>query len=236
MNDVTYEEAYKNVVIKIYQDDDTQSPEEWQDENLFLVAYHRDFTVDKKISQGLAQCIANNGKYEDDSHEERAKEIKKLYHIFGLEAYIHSDISLSLSREGNFPDRNWDVSQLGVVLVSKKEAKNRKEAHKIAKGLIETWNEYLSGEVYGYVIEDKNGEHLDSCWGFYGDYEENALKEARTIAEVSNKELEKKLKTDKLDTKKRLNDKNMMNETLGDMLQSKDETIKRHALGILKAL
>ena len=236
MNDVTYEEAYKNVVIKIYRDDDSQSPEEWQDENLFLVAYHRDFTVDKKISQGLAQCITNNGKYEDDSINDEARQYIKDYYIFGLEAYIHSGISLSLSREGNFPDRNWDVSQLGVVLVSKEEAKTRKEAQKLAKGLIKTWNEYLSGNVYGYVIEDKDGEHLDSCWGFYGDYEENALKEARTIAEVSNKELEKKLKADKLDTKQRLDNKNMMDSTLGDMLQSKSETIKRHALGILKAL
>ena len=235
MNDI-YEEAYKNVVIKIYRDDDSQSPEEWQDENLFLVAYHRDFTVDKKISQGLAQCITNNGKYEDDSINDEARQYIKDYYIFGLEAYIHSGVHLSLLHESNYLDRAWDVSQLGLVFVSKKEWKSRKAAKEGASALLETWNDYLSGNIYGYVIEDKEGENLDSCWGFYGDYEENALKEARDIAEYSNKELEKKIKTDKLDTKKRLNNKNMMDSTLGDMLQSKNETIKRHALGILKAL
>lgn len=25
------------------------------------------------------------------------------------------------------------------------------------------------GDVYGYVIEDSEGEHIDSCWGFYTD-------------------------------------------------------------------
>jgi hypothetical protein len=24
------------------------------------------------------------------------------------------------------------------------------------------------GEVYGFVVTDSRGEHVDSCWGFYG--------------------------------------------------------------------
>lgn len=27
---------------------------------------------------------------------------------------------------------------------------------------------WQNGEVYGYVIEDHEGNGLDSCWGFYG--------------------------------------------------------------------
>ena len=41
-------------------------------------------------------------------------------------------------------------------------------AIKCLLGEVETYNSYLEGDVYGYVIEDENGEHLDSCWGFYG--------------------------------------------------------------------
>lgn len=44
------------------------------------------------------------------------------------------------------------------------------EAH--AKEIIEAdigeFKKYLEGEVFGYVVEDPDGEHLDSCWGLYG--------------------------------------------------------------------
>jgi len=35
------------------------------------------------------------------------------------------------------------------------------------------------GDVYGYSIEDSEGEELDSCWGYYGrDFEQSGLAEA----------------------------------------------------------
>ena len=35
-------------------------------------------------------------------------------------------------------------------------------------GEVETYDQYLRGNVYGYVIE-KDGDHIDSCWGYFGD-------------------------------------------------------------------
>lgn len=54
-------------------------------------------------------------------------------------------------------------------------------AEKYLKSEVETYDQYLTGDVYGYVIEDKEGEELDSCWGFYG--EEYCLEEAKSIAD-----------------------------------------------------
>lgn len=35
------------------------------------------------------------------------------------------------------------------------------------------------GDVYGYVVADASDDHLDSCWGFYGDdFEESGLADA----------------------------------------------------------
>jgi predicted RNA-binding Zn-ribbon protein involved in translation (DUF1610 family) len=217
------------------RDNNCLSPEEQNDNNLFLVGYHRDFTVDRGqrelvkifkkedfkkengyngrvyedgygwksyakakkeglvdkevkrgkyvagISKDLAIVIANGGKYEDNSICDEAKEYIKKYRIFGLEAYIHSGISLALSQEGNFPDRQWDVSQLGLVFVSKEETKNRNNAKKLALGLIADWNKYLSGDVYCIVKEiynkDKERIDYDNCGGYYGyDY---ALKDLK---------------------------------------------------------
>jgi len=210
MRDALHEEKYKGgLTIKIYQDEDARSPDEDGDDGLFLVGYHRDFFVDRKktrynketgrhetidpgINQGFAQVIANNARYEDGSICEEAREYIKKYHIFGFEAYIHSGVRLALSYEGNFCDRQWDVSQLGLVFVSKKEWRLKKSARKAALGLIESWNDYLDGNVYGYVVEGPDGEHLDSCWGFSGDYDKWALPEGRSMAEYHYKEILKK--------------------------------------------
>ena len=45
-------------------------------------------------------------------------------------------------------------------------------AYAMMEGEMETYNKYVSGEVYGYMIEDEEGEeasdvHLCGCWGFY---------------------------------------------------------------------
>lgn len=159
-------------------DDDARSPDEDGDDNLFLVGYHRDFSVDHKgIDKEMACAIAENDKENDE-----AKEYVKKYHVFSLDAYIHSGVRLFLSG-GATVDRAWDVSQLGLVFVAKTEWETREKAKKAALGLIETWNAYLSGDVYGCIREEYDGkkkqiEH-DACWGYSG--HEYALEELKTF-------------------------------------------------------
>lgn len=44
---------------------------------------------------------------------------------------------------------------------------------------IEEYDSYLRGDVYEYIIEDPNGEIVESCCGFYGyDYAEKEMKQA----------------------------------------------------------
>jgi len=189
MNEKIYSETYKGMDIEIYQDWNSDSPQDWGDEEVFLVAFHRDFTVGVEgFSQEVCQLINEKpSDIYDESLRERVKQIKREYHVFGLEAYIHSGVSLSLSHEGNYPDRQWDVSQLGLVFVSKEHCRLHKTARARALGLIETWNDNLSGNVYGYSVGD------DSCWGFYGDYEKEggALQAAREAADYQAAENKK---------------------------------------------
>ena len=170
---------HKGLEIEIFQDKDAQSPKEWDNES-FLVGYHRDFYVENsRITKETAIDIADN------ENTDEVKAIKKEYHIFGLEAYIHGGVSLALSYEGNFCDRRWDVSQLGLVLVSKKETRLKAKAKKMADGLIAEWNDYLSGNVYGYMVDGGGG-----CWGFYGDIKTSGILEnAKDEAEMLAKEM-----------------------------------------------
>ncbi|SHF15500.1 hypothetical protein SAMN02745133_01946 [Desulforamulus putei DSM 12395] len=43
---------------------------------------------------------------------------------------------------------------------------------------VETYSQWLEGDVYGFVLKDAEGNEIDSCWGFYGtDWEKNGLSE-----------------------------------------------------------
>lgn len=201
-------EVLNGVTIKIFQDTDAEGPETWGDDNLFLVGYHRDFSVDgprvyHKLPAGVKRDASDKGhllvekseviallqgkKWARENDEIWPEALAKKYHVFPLEAYIHSGVRLALSQEGNFCDRSWDVSQLGAVFVAKTEFKTRKRCQKLARGHVETWNDYLSGNVYGYEIEPAPAGDISSYWGFYGDYNApgGALHEARAIVKAA---------------------------------------------------
>lgn len=157
------EEGYE--VRYLVRDDNAESPDDWMDDGAFLVHYHRDFCIrrDKIITADDAR----------DWYQGKRIPQQKDYHIFAVSAYIHSGVALSLSNDTYpFNDR-WDTSHVGLVLLSRKEWKRRDKALKFAKGLIETWNQYLCGDVYGIVCEkfdkEKNSIDYDSVWGFYGE-------------------------------------------------------------------
>lgn len=189
MDNAIYTEQRKGYTIAIHRDEGDSSPSDWADTNLFLVANHRCFYV-----------VPPKG----STFESVAADHRKTHHIFGLEAYIHSDVSLSLAGEGKFTDRDFDVSQIGAVFVSKQEFGGKAEARKVAEGLVSTWNEYLSGDVYGYVVTKANAcktcghdepEQVGSCWGFYGSYEDGALAEARSFVDAEAKGAKKPKKS-----------------------------------------
>jgi hypothetical protein len=170
----------------VRDDMQTDSPDECDDESLFLVNYHRDFDVrrDKLITE---QDVENWYRQEFDDYGDDGKfPFDADYWIFALACYSHSGVCLFL--KDYRPDtlylqhEAWDTSHVGAVLVSKKEWPNQAKAAEAAVSLVKAWNQYLSGDVYGIVKEtyDKDKQQLDqeSCWGFYG-YEE-ALADLKT--------------------------------------------------------
>ncbi len=150
---------HKGLTIKIIADEDAQAPE--NDDGIFIVTTRNRYFE-------LLQNGMDAGQWMED-----AKEHAKKYWIFPLQAYIHSGVALSLHRGGQFSDP-WDSGQIGFVFVAKSESKYRTRERKkcvsaftMAKNYMESWNQYLSGDVWGFDIS-QDGESLDSCWGFYG--------------------------------------------------------------------
>jgi len=164
----------------LVQDDDPINPAENEDDNLFLVHYHRDFDVrrDKIITEDDARNWYreefDDYKNDPDDESEVGKfPLAETYWIFPVSALIHSGVWLSIGNSTHPCDSGgWDTSHVGLVLVSKSEWPDEDKALEAAKGHVTYWNKYLSGDVYGIVVEtydyEKNQIEEDSCWGYYG--------------------------------------------------------------------
>ena len=170
----TNNHKYKGYHIQIVQDEHAESPDSWGNEDAFIVYDHRQFSVERK---GFEPLDIFNTINEAKAKKEPTYEG---YHVFVLNAYIHSGVSLSLGRQYPFNDR-WDVSTTGYVLVKKQKGWSwaRAKAEKIAESIVSEWNDYLHGNVYGFTIQDSQENDLDSCWGFYGDPDGYVLEEAK---------------------------------------------------------
>jgi hypothetical protein len=172
----TMKKKIGNYVIKVKQEEQPESPDNWGDEERFLVYDHRQFYVKR---DGFTP--------KEIFLETKKKKTYKGFWVFPVYAYIHSGVSLSVGSH-NFPDARWDVSMSGFALIKRESGTyTEKLALNAAEGLIEMWNQYLSGEVYEYRIfeksKDENGnkqkEMIDSSSGFY--CENGCMLEAESI-------------------------------------------------------
>lgn len=167
-------ETKADLTLRIIRDDGySETPNDQGDHSLLLVSFHRDFYVkrDEIVTMELLQEYFRGSDQYIMPMDVTTAYGQMQYWIFGLEVYSHSGVVLALSQEGNFPDRRWDVSQCGAVLASTGEWPKEEEARKAARSLVTEWNDVMNGNVWGYVIEDANGEELESCWGCVGDPE-----------------------------------------------------------------
>ena len=119
--------------------------------------------------------------------------VEKAYYILPLFLYDHSGITMST---GSF-SCPWDSGQVGWIYISIEKAasegwKTPEQAYKAMQAEVEEYDHYLTGQCYGYVVEDAEGEIIDSCWGFLGDsdYVRGEMRAAAMCAvEAANKEV-----------------------------------------------
>lgn len=156
--------------------------------------YWRELGHDKAaIRSDFIDNFVNKGDISGDVRDAIASVICDHYHILPLYLYDHSGLSMNT---GGF-HCPWDSGQVGYIFVSHEKAKKEWAADADPlKGLrqeVETYNDYLTGQVFGYVIKDADGSDLgilgDSCWGYYGnDY---CIEEAKAVAEHVRAEMDK---------------------------------------------
>ncbi len=166
---------YKGYEIKIYQDENPQNPRENDNFGTMFCKHRRYDLGDVKESKAMDQ--------------EEIREFVKRKDVISLFLYLydHSGLYLKSSRNGNpwygrLPQGHaeFDSSLVGFIVVTKDKIFNKwnkkrmskaltEKAFKLLESEIQEYADYLEGNVVGYMIK-KDGEGIDSCWGFYPEH------------------------------------------------------------------
>ena len=167
-----------NRTLELIQEDCPESPREWDNLSKMIFASHRNLGDNHRVP-------FNDYDYEDRQDfitkgaEVVKKHIKDIAIIKAVHLYEHSGIAISTSMSGNFGCR-WDSGTCGFVVVTKADirkeygvkritAKTLAKAEAVLEAEVETLNLFIGSEIYYFNIENEDGEHEDSCGGFYGD-------------------------------------------------------------------
>ncbi len=167
-----------NRIFRVEHDDNPENPREWS--NLGTMAcFHKRYCLgDRDIPFSSDQF---------DSWTEMEDYIRKDLDaavVLPLYLYDHSGITMNTT---GFSCR-WDSGQVGFIYVTKDKLREeygvksirrelKEKVEKILVNEVETYDQYLTGDVYGFEIVkivkcDHGHEHEekeDSCWGFFGD-------------------------------------------------------------------
>jgi hypothetical protein len=161
----------KNKMIKIYQDSDYDDPRNWTNCGK-MFCMHKRYDLPNETDMRATQY---------DSWEAYEKEIETKYKakiILPLYMYDHSGITISTKP---FNDM-WDSGQIGFIFITEesieKNKLNLKEAKERLLYEVKIYDDYLTGQVYGYSMinletcdkcNHTEEKIIDSCWGIYLD-------------------------------------------------------------------
>ena len=164
-------------ITRTYQDESPESPRCW--DNLgTMVCFHKRYDLGDKHNY-------KHGDYE--SWDEMEKDIIKNENVgVILPLYLYDHSGITMNTTGFSCD--WDSGKVGFIFISKEKMlqeyggkivtqKLKDRVSGYLKGEVETYDQYLTGDVYGYRVFKvetcelgcDHEEELDSCWGFYGE-------------------------------------------------------------------
>ena len=133
-----------------------------------LFSSHRDYNWGD-------QSVMAEGGYNSLTEEFEAR-VKDVAASIPVYLYRHSGDTVS-SKPFSCP---WDSGQLGYLYFTKEQAremysikrisaKKKAQLEESLRRHVKLLDYYVTGQVYGFEVQDQDGEHIDSCWGFYGE-------------------------------------------------------------------
>ena len=165
-------EKYKGFTIELHQDPDPENPRTEWDNATEMICFHRRYNLGDR-DHGFIQGNYNGW---DELEEELRKDAAAILPVY---MYDHSGLTIN-TRGFSCP---WDSGQIGYIRITCETAKRewpdapKEELEEYCRQDIRAYDQYLRGDVYGYIVKEGD-EERDSCWGYYG--EEYALENARS--------------------------------------------------------
>jgi len=154
---------HKNYTIDIVQDIDAPNPRTEYDNVGKMICFHRRYSLGDK----------HNYSSPDDLQSRILSDFGPSPVILSLYLYDHSGITMRTS-PFSCP---WDSGKVGIIVCSRKTAIKewgkkvfspavKEKALNYLESEVIVYDKYLTGQFCGYVIKDKTGTTIDSCWAY----------------------------------------------------------------------
>lgn len=162
--------------LELHQDYSPQSPREW--DNLGTMAcFHTRYDLGDE-GHGIDQSDFSGWEAIEDHIDFENPDCV----ILPLYLYDHSGITIKTT-PFSCP---WDSGQIGFIFITRDKineeygnhgGRTDEEIEQFLRNEVAVYDQYLTGDIYGFILRDKPCEHCDdetgdelnSCWGFYGD-------------------------------------------------------------------
>ncbi len=175
---MTYE-LNNGKTLEVIQDEDAQNPRTEFDNLGTMICFHNRYRLGDKHDYDVRPEYYGSWK-DMIKRFGRANDAAVILPIY---MYDHSGITISTT-PFSCP---WDSGQIGFIFIPKSKVREEYKVKRISPklrdkittyllGEVETYNQFLTGDVYGFKVMNAEGEEEDSCWGFYGsDPKENGM-------------------------------------------------------------
>jgi hypothetical protein len=162
----------------IKYDEDAESPRNWDCNLGYFYTSDSGYHSPDGNDSDIYRIMTETGD-EADNQADHIKRMKKrinaetdekILAIYPIVKYEHSGVSYSLGTAHGF-----DYSNNGFYIITDKSYKDSGYTKKTDKAFREmiraelnSFNDWLNGNIYRFMLYDKDGEIEDSCGGFYG--------------------------------------------------------------------
>lgn len=150
---------YRGYKIHLHIDDYPMNPRDWDNMGK-MYCWYRDYNL-------------------GDKHKEEIETVQdwiERNEVIALPLFLYDHSGITMNTTG-FSCR-WDSGQVGYIVADEKALianygttqlteKQIEDVRQALKAEVEKYDQYIRGEVYGYIVESESDDHEESCWGYY---------------------------------------------------------------------
>lgn len=201
---MSYYKTDRGILIEEYDEDVINPREENYSGSCFLTFSRNHSSPDENeyrtmqdflLAMGAIQAdkLYSDGNIADGNDAMMKTLDRKGYISLPVYKYEHSGVCYTAAERNPF-NCDWDSCLIGIIYISKTDAKTVFNATRLTKNVkekvldllkaeVKVYSDWADGNCHYYQLMDGDGEEIDSCGGFIGDAEENGIFEAFEIKE-----------------------------------------------------